>query len=72
MYEGFPRRADESKMQAFHAADWGERADIAETIEDDRFRELAPAASFCECPRSAGRHASSSAANLAPESASWS
>ena len=50
MYEGFPRRADESKMQAFHAADWGERADIAETIEDDRFRELARRLVFVNAP----------------------
>jgi len=28
-------------MQAFHAAGWVERAEIAETIEDDRYRELA-------------------------------
>ena len=28
-------------MQAFHAAGWAERAEIAETFEDDRYRELA-------------------------------
>ena len=41
MYEGFPSRADEGRMQSFHAADWPERAEIAETIENDRYRELA-------------------------------
>jgi hypothetical protein len=41
MYEGFPSRADENRMQAFHAAGWAEGAEIAETIEDDRYRELA-------------------------------
>ena len=41
MYEGFPGRADETWMQAFHAAGWVDRAEIAETIEDDRYRELA-------------------------------
>ena len=41
MYEGFPSRADESRMQAFHVAGWDGRAEIAETIEDDRYRELA-------------------------------
>lgn len=40
MYEGFPSRTDESRMQAFHAADWAERAEIADAIEDDRRREL--------------------------------
>jgi exodeoxyribonuclease-1 len=41
MYEGFPSRADEGRMDAFHVASWVERAEIAETIEDDRYRELA-------------------------------
>jgi exodeoxyribonuclease-1 len=50
MYEGFPSRADESRMQAFHAAGWGERAAIAETIEDDRYRELARRIVFLEQP----------------------
>ena len=50
MYEGFPSRADESRVQAFHAAGWGERAAIAETIEDDRYRELARRIVFLEQP----------------------
>lgn len=41
MYEGFPSHADEARMQAFHAACWVERAEVAETIEDGRYRELA-------------------------------
>lgn len=50
MYEGFPSRADESRMQAFHAADWDGRAEIAETIEDDRYRELARRLVFVNAP----------------------
>jgi exodeoxyribonuclease-1 len=50
MYEGFPSRADESRMQAFHAAGWVERAEIAETIEDGRYRELARRIVFHEQP----------------------
>ncbi len=40
MYEGFPSRADEGRMEAFHATSWPERAEIVETFEDDRLREL--------------------------------
>jgi exodeoxyribonuclease-1 len=50
MYEGFPSRADERRMQAFHVADWGGRAEIAETIEDDRYRELARRLIFVSAP----------------------
>lgn len=41
MYEGFPSHGDEARMQAFHAAGWDTRAEIAETMEGDRYRELA-------------------------------
>ena len=40
MYEGFPSRADEGRMWAFHAGSWPERAVLTETFEDDRLREL--------------------------------
>ena len=50
MYEGFPSRADEARMQAFHAAGWIERAEIAEAIEDDRYRELARRIVFHQQP----------------------
>lgn len=50
MYEGFPSRADESKMQAFHAANWADRAEIAETFEDERFCELARRLVFVNAP----------------------
>ncbi|AML50185.1 hypothetical protein [Falsihalocynthiibacter arcticus] len=50
MYAGFPNRADESRMQAFHAAGWDDRAEIAETIEDDRYRELARRRVFMYAP----------------------
>ena len=46
----YDSRADESKMQAFHAADWADRAEIAETFEDDRFRELARRLVFVNAP----------------------
>ncbi|WP_319824428.1 exonuclease domain-containing protein [Thalassovita sp.] len=48
MYARFPSRADEVRMQAFHATGWAERAEIAETIEDDRYRELARRIVFFE------------------------
>lgn len=50
MYEGFPSRADEGRMQAFHAASWPERAEIVETLEDDRLRELGRRIVFLEQP----------------------
>ena len=50
MYEGFPSRADESKMQPLHTADWTDRAEIAETFEDDIFRELARRLVYVNAP----------------------
>lgn len=50
MYEGFPSRADEGRMQAFHGATWPERADLVETFEDDRLRELGRRIVFLEQP----------------------
>lgn len=50
MYEGFPSRADENRMQAFHKAEWSERAEIAESFEDDRYRELARRLVFVNAP----------------------
>lgn len=50
MYEGFPSRADERRMQAFHAALWRERAELVETLEDDRLRELGRRIVFLEQP----------------------
>ncbi|WP_108861475.1 exonuclease domain-containing protein [Ruegeria sp. Alg231-54] len=50
MYEGFPSRADKNQMQAFHKSDWPERAEIAETFEDDRYRELARRLVFVHAP----------------------
>lgn len=41
MYEGFLSRADNLQMGKFHRASWPERAEIAETFEDERYRELA-------------------------------
>ncbi|NOC84537.1 exonuclease domain-containing protein [Ruegeria sp. HKCCD6428] len=58
MYEGFPSRADENRMQAFHKSDWPERAEIAETFEDGRYRELARRLVFANAPEalSTARH----------------
>ena len=50
MYEGFPSRADEGRMQAFHGATWPERAELVETFEDDRLRELGRRTVFLEEP----------------------
>ena len=50
MYEAFPSRADEAHMEAFHRATWSERADVAETFEDDRPRELARRLVFQNAP----------------------
>ncbi|MFD1157933.1 exonuclease domain-containing protein [Roseovarius aestuarii] len=50
MYEGFPSRADENRMQEFHKADWSVRAEIAEALEDDRYRELARRLVFVNAP----------------------
>lgn len=50
MYEGFPSRADEGRMQSFHAATWPERAELVETFEDDRLRELGRRIVFLERP----------------------
>ena len=37
-------------MHAFHAASWAERAEITETFEDDRLRELGRRIVFLERP----------------------
>ncbi|MDG1431650.1 MAG: exonuclease domain-containing protein [Paracoccaceae bacterium] len=50
MYEGFPSRADETRMQAFHKAEWSERAEIADSFEDDRYRELSRRLVFVNAP----------------------
>ena len=50
MYEGFPSRADETRMQAFRAAGWDGRAEIAEAMEDERYRELARRLVFVNAP----------------------
>lgn len=50
IYEGFPSRADEARMQAFHAVSWPKRAELAENFEDGRLRELARRIVFFEQP----------------------
>ncbi len=58
IYEGFPSRADESRMQMFHKSDWQKCTEIAETFEDDRYRELARRLVFANAPEafSTARH----------------
>ena len=41
VYEGFPSNFDKDLMQSFHAADWGDKLDIATQFEDKRYLGLA-------------------------------
>ena len=50
MYEGFPSRADEARMVGFHTAPWTGRAELVETFDDDRLRELGRRLVFLEQP----------------------
>jgi exodeoxyribonuclease-1 len=50
IYEGFPGRADERRMAAFHGAGGAERAELVETFEDDRVRELGRRLVYFENP----------------------
>lgn len=50
MYQGFPGIADEGRLRAFHTAGWSERAELAETFEDDRLRELGRRIFYLEHP----------------------
>jgi exodeoxyribonuclease-1 len=50
IYDGFPGRADEERMRTFHRLSWPERAELAETFEDDRLRDLARRLVFLEEP----------------------
>ena len=56
MYEGFPSRADERRMAAFHGAGGAERAKLVETLEDDRLRELGRRLVFFENPETLDPH----------------
>ncbi len=46
----FPNPGDKALMQAFHIADWPERAVIADRFEDGRYRQLARRLVFFERP----------------------
>ncbi len=50
IYDGFPGRADERRMAAFHLATWPERRELVEAFEDDRLRELGRRLVFLEAP----------------------
>lgn len=41
IYDDFPTPADKDRMTRFHDADWPRRVEIANEIEDPRYRELA-------------------------------
>ena len=56
MYEGFPGRADERRMAAFHGASGTERAELVETFEDDRLREFGRRLVFFENPDALDPH----------------
>lgn len=50
IYEGFPSRADQNLMEAFHRAPWDERLEIVGQLEDDRYRELGERLIWAERP----------------------
>ena len=41
IYEGFPSNFDKDLMQSFHAADWGDKLDVATQFEAKRYLGLA-------------------------------
>jgi exodeoxyribonuclease-1 len=50
IYEGFPSRDDQRRMDAFHTAPWDERIGIAANFEDRRLRTLARRLIYAERP----------------------
>lgn len=52
IYDGFPSAADSARMVQFHAAQWCDRANIAEQFHDVRYRELARRLIYAHCPES--------------------
>ncbi|WP_299698832.1 exonuclease domain-containing protein [uncultured Tateyamaria sp.] len=50
MYEAFPNRGDVRRMQVFHTSSWPDRAELVETFDDDRLRELGRRIVFLEQP----------------------
>lgn len=56
IYDGFWSRADERRLDAFHAASWEGRAVIAEELEDGRLAWLARRLIFVERPHLLADH----------------
>jgi len=50
IYVGFPSRADERRMESFHAQPWEERMEAVSQFEDDRLRELGERLIYIESP----------------------
>ncbi|MFG5382818.1 exonuclease domain-containing protein [Yoonia sp. R2-816] len=50
LYERFPNSSDQKRMQDFHLGGWTGRAEIAESFDDDRLRELARRLVFFDAP----------------------
>ena len=50
IYDGFPNAVDQTLMEEFHQADWGERSALAAQIEDPRISEFARRLIYFERP----------------------
>ena len=51
LYAGFPSRADQTRMEDFHKADWKDRYAIVQQLEDPRYRELGEQLIYIEEPQ---------------------
>jgi exonuclease I len=50
IYGGFFSQQDSGRMRRFHAADWPERVEILDQLEDERLREQGLRMIHAECP----------------------
>ncbi|MAI23496.1 MAG: hypothetical protein CL828_05500 [Crocinitomicaceae bacterium] len=50
IFDGFPSRADNEKMEAFHRGDWAARSRLVREFDDTRFRQLAQRLVYCSAP----------------------
>ncbi len=50
IYEGFPKKPDERRMERFHEQPWEERLETVSQFEDDRLRELGERLIYIERP----------------------
>lgn len=51
IYEGFPSRTDEARMEAFHRSDWPGRAKLMYAFEDPRLKRLSQRLVYLEAPQ---------------------